>query len=249
MHRYTVQKCRQTQEMRLRRFSLLYGSIYGYVLYICRKKLHPSELLPQTAVFGKGQRIVLEGPSGSGKTFLCDWLAYVWATQSHYFRNRYQHVLYLNVFNLNGNFETAIYKNLFPDSFKISISEFWSMIERNAQDVLFIIDGYDQLQSVDLSEILAGTRFRESTVLITRSPQTSLRDGFQPDTKWFNLGFSEGNVRRCFKTAVVLSQYEHDQFEKLYFLAGTKLCLSFSLTQIWTQFRASVNLCKSGANA
>ena len=177
-------------------------------------------MLPPPAVFGKGQRIVLEGPSGSGKTFLCAWLAYMWATQRQSFRHRYQHVLFLNMFNLQGILETAVYKDLFPENFKISVSDFWSMIERNSKDVLFIIDGYDQLQSVDLSEILAGTRFRDSTVLVTQSPQTAIRDGFQPDTKWFNLGFSEGNVKRCFRNAVVLFQYDHDQFEKLYFLAG-----------------------------
>ncbi|WAR01674.1 hypothetical protein MAR_008232 [Mya arenaria] len=44
--------------------------------------------------------------------------------------------------------------------------------------------------------------------------------GFAPDRKWFNYGFSESNIKRCFRNCVSLSQLEHDRFEKLYYLAS-----------------------------
>ncbi|WAR01676.1 NALP5-like protein [Mya arenaria] len=183
-------------------------------------KISSTEFLPPPWKDGKGNRIVLEGESGSGKSLLCSWLAYMWATTPTYFRNTYQHVLLLNMAELEGNFETAVYRSLFPDNFKISVNEFWNMLERNAQNVLLVIDDYDRECEIDISAILSGTRLKKSTVILTARPNTKMPIGFVPDRKWFNLGFSESNIKRCFRNCVSLSQLEHDQFEKLYHLAS-----------------------------
>ncbi|XP_052800759.1 uncharacterized protein LOC128231702 isoform X1 [Mya arenaria] len=183
-------------------------------------KISSTEFLPPPWKDGKGNRIVLEGESGSGKSLLCSWLAYMWATTPTYFRNTYQHVLLLNMAELEGNFETAVYRSLFPDNFKISVNEFWNMLERNAQNVLLVIDDYDREHEIDISAILSGTRLKKSTVILTARPNTKMPIGFVPDRKWFNLGFSESNIKRCFRNCVSLSQLEHDQFEKLYHLAS-----------------------------
>ncbi|WAR01646.1 hypothetical protein MAR_008204 [Mya arenaria] len=164
------------------------------------QNISSTEFLPPPWKDGKGNKIVLEGESGSGKSLLCSGLAYMLATTPTYFRNTYQHVLLLNMAELEGNFETAVYRSLFPDNFKISVNDFWNMLERNAQNV--------------------GTRLKKSTVILTARPNTKMPIGFAPDRKWFNLGFSESNIKRCFRNCVSLSQLEHDQFEKLYHLAS-----------------------------
>ncbi|WAR01645.1 hypothetical protein MAR_008203 [Mya arenaria] len=125
---------------------LKYKKLHDHCIEVRKQtqKISSTEFLPPPWKDGKGNRIVLEGESGSGKSLLCSWLAYMWATTPNYFRNTYQHVLLLNMAELEGNFETAVYRSLFPDNFKISVNEFWNMLERNAQNVLLVIDDYDR---------------------------------------------------------------------------------------------------------
>lgn len=182
--------------------------------------MSPRELLPCPATTGLGSRIVLEGDSGSGKSVLCSWLAYTWATQPNYFLSHYQHVIYLNMAILSGNLETAVYKSLFPDNFKISINDFWQMLERKPEGVLLLIDEYDHDSDMDISDILNGKRLKGCTVLLTSRPNAIPQNVFVPDTKWFNLGFNDANIKRCFKNCVSMSDFEHEEFEKLYHLAG-----------------------------
>ncbi|WAR01675.1 hypothetical protein MAR_008233 [Mya arenaria] len=125
---------------------LKYKKLHDHCIEVRKQtqKISSTEFLPPPWKDGKGNRIVLEGKSGSGKSLLCSRLAYIWATTPNYFRNTYQHVLLLNMAELEGNFETAVYRSLFPDNFKISVNEFWNMLERNAQNVLLVIDDYDR---------------------------------------------------------------------------------------------------------
>lgn len=121
---------------------------------------------------------------------------------------------------LKGNFETALYKSLFPENFKISINEFWKLLENKAEGVVLVIDEYVHDRDIDISDILNGTRLKESTVLLTARPNTITPSVFVPDTKWFNLGFNDVNMKRCFRNCVSMSDLDHEEFEKLYHLAG-----------------------------
>lgn len=144
----------------------------------------------------------------------------MWATQPTFFKHRYTHLLYLNASSMDGNLETAVYRSLFPENIRVSVNEFWKMLENRAHEVLVIVDDYDKECNVDLSDVLSGTRLRESTVLVVVNPDYMRSNKFVPDIKWFNLGFNEVHIRRCFRTYVSIAQQEHDQFEKLYHLAG-----------------------------
>ncbi|XP_053376058.1 uncharacterized protein LOC123534023 isoform X3 [Mercenaria mercenaria] len=185
-------------------------------------KLHSNELLPAPCPVGtgRGNRIMIEGASGSGKSVLCAWLSYMWATHPSYFKNKYTHLLYLDMSSMEGNFETAVYKSLFPNNFKISINEVWKMLEKRSNEVLVIIDNYDKGCNVDMTAVLTGTRLKESTVLYAVNPDFVQNNTLTPDIKWFNLGLNEVHIRRCFRNCVSISELEHEEFEKLYHLAG-----------------------------
>ncbi|KAL4223642.1 Nlrc4p [Mactra antiquata] len=183
-------------------------------------KIPSIELIPTPCTNGRGQRILLEGGAGSGKSVFCAWLSYMWATHPGSFKNSFKQLIYLDMSSLKGNLENAVYKSLFPDNFKVSVNEFWNMLEKRANEVLLIVDEYDKCPDVDISDILDGTRLKGSTVIVAANPDHLSGNVFVPDTKWFNLGFSELNIRRCFRNYVSLSKLEHDQFEKLYHLAG-----------------------------
>ena len=99
------------------------------------------------------------------------------------------------------------------------MNDFWNMVERNAKDVLLVVDEYDRDKDIGVADILVGSRLKECTVIVTARPNTKMPVGFVADVKWLNLGFSDQNIKRCFRTCVSLSDFEHDQFEKLYHLA------------------------------
>ena len=150
----------------------------------------------------------------------------MWAVQPQFFKNRYQQLLYLNAHELQGNLESAIYRKLLPDNFKLSIDQFWNMLETKSHEVLVLLDGFDQSDSVDVSDILAGTRLLRSTVIMTVNPDHCTNLSFTPDRRWFNLGLSEASVKRCLKTCVAVSRLDQDPFERFYkFVLGDKWIL------------------------
>ena len=171
-------------------------------------------------------RILLEGPSGSGKSMLCQWVAYMWAIQPQFFKNRFQQLLYLNAHELYGSLETTVYRKLLPDNFKLSVDQLWNMLETKSRDVIVLLDGFDQIDSVDISGILAGTKLQHSTVIMAVNPDQYSNTTFSPDRKWFNLGLSEASLKRCLKTCVAISRLDQDPFERFYkFVLGDKWIL------------------------
>ena len=154
----------------------------------------------------------------------------MWAIQPQFFKHSYQQVLYLHAHELEGNLEAAIYKRLLPENFRLSVDQFWNMLETKSHEVLVLLDGFDQSSTFDVSGILAGTRLRRSTVIMAVNPDDNVNSQFSPDRKWFMLGFNEPSVKRCLKTCVNASRLDHDQFDRLYKLVlGDRWALKDSL--------------------
>ncbi|KAK3596283.1 hypothetical protein CHS0354_024867 [Potamilus streckersoni] len=216
------------------------------------KRLHASDILPPSPTNGRGQRIVLEGHSGSGKSTLCAWLAYIWATQGNYFKNKFNILLCVDAHTLNGSMEESIYRSLFPENFKLNLADFWSAIEEHSSEVIMILDGFDQSNGVDFSDILSGRKLRNSTVIVTGTPEFSCGIDFVPDRKIFNMGLNDNNIKRCIRTCVTLSRLDQDNFEKLYsliaddswefhqFLSSPQVCVL--LFQVYSILRNEINL-------
>ena len=181
-----------------------------------RNKVPQVDLLPSQNGTGQGLKILLEGASGSGKTLLCAWVAYMWAVVPEFFRERYEQVLYLNAHELKGNLESAIYRKLLPTDFKLSIEQFWDMLETRSHEVLVLLDGFDQSYALDVSNILEGTRLRRSTVIMAVNPDNFSNKLFLPDRKWLILGFNEASIKRCLKTCITASRLDHEPFERLH---------------------------------
>ena len=140
----------------------------------------------------------------------------MWAVVPEFFREQYEQVLFLNAHELKGDLETAIYRKLLPNDFKLSKEQFWEMLEARSQEILVLLDGFDQSDHFDVSDILAGTRLRRSTVIMAANPDNFSNKSFAHDRKWLILGFNEASIKRCLKTCVTASRLDHEPFERLY---------------------------------
>ena len=201
-------------------FSIVYDHLKRFIHYfqllLSRNKVPQNGLLPPQNGNDQGLKILLEGPSGSGKTLLCAWVAYMWAVVPEFFSERYEQVLYLNAHELKGKLESAVYRKLLPENFKLSKEQFWDMLEKRSHEVLVLLDAFDQSDALDVSDILAGTILRRSTVIMAVNPDNFTNKSFVPDRKWLILGFNEASIKRCLKTCVTASRLDHEPFDRLY---------------------------------
>ncbi|XP_062594071.1 uncharacterized protein LOC134255559 isoform X1 [Saccostrea cucullata] len=181
------------------------------------KRLHLSDFLPPVTTAGKGQRILLEGPSGSGKTILSHMVAYMWATQRSYFKNKYGILLHVDLKKMEGDFQEQVHHNLLPEDFKLNPSEFFSMLEANASEVLLILDGYDgRISQRGLEDILSGIHLRQANVIVMMNPEIVSSPGFIPDSRLFSLGYSMNNVSRCMKTYLYHYKFNPENHQRLF---------------------------------
>lgn len=181
------------------------------------KRLHLSDFLPPVTAMGKGRRILMEGPSGSGKTILSHMVAYMWATQRSYFKNKYGILLHVDLKRINGDFQEQVHRNLLPDDFKLNPSEFFSMLEANASEVVMIVDGYDGKPNQKvLEDILSGSQLRQANVIVMMNPEIVSSPGFLPDSRMFSLGYSMNNVSRCMKTYLYHYKFNPENHQRLF---------------------------------
>lgn len=187
------------------------------ILDIDGKRIALSDILPAPSSNGKGHRMLLEGPSGSGKTMLSNTIAYLWAAQSNYFKNPCPLLLHIDLKAVLSNFDEEVYRNLFPDNFKVDQGEFWHLLEQRAEDVVLVIDGYESGKDFpSLLDILNGRKLQQSTVIVTNDHEQCPNLGFQPDLKCFIMGYSMKNVLRCMKTYIRLFGSEPENHPKLF---------------------------------
>lgn len=159
----------------------------------------------------------MEGPSGSGKTILSHMVAYMWATQRTYFKNKYGILLHVDLKKIDGDFQEQVHQNLLPEDFKLNPSEFFSMLEANASEVVMILDGYDgKINQKVLEDILSGSQLRQANVIVMMNPEIVSSPGFLPDSRLFTLGYSVNNVNRCMKTYLYHYKFNPENHQRLF---------------------------------
>ncbi|XP_078681278.1 NLR family CARD domain-containing protein 4-like [Branchiostoma floridae x Branchiostoma belcheri] len=153
------------------------------------------------------RKIRVEGPPGIGKSCSCRRLAHDWSSgKLHCFKA----VFFLEMRHLSGKVKDAIFEQLLPKDIKMTTDQLWSYIEENQKEVLFILDGLDELsqtarESTDVVDLIQGKILRNSHVLVTSRLYHCVEDIEKCHSFYKIVGYSKENsvgfIRKYFSKA------------------------------------------------
>lgn len=145
----------------------------------------------------KPRRILVEGEAGVGKsTFLCK-IAYDWSISNGKLLP-YTIVILVQLKQVKGSFQDAILQQLFPTDFRIPLTKLLSHLATHQENVLFLLDGFDEANFSclkHLQDILGGRIFRNSCVVLTSRPGKATHIQRMMDTRLVITGFTTENIR------------------------------------------------------
>lgn len=158
-------------------------------------------------------RYLVEGEPGMGKTLLALKLAIDWANKTSLQEFKFVFLIFLRDFK--GSLEQYVREELLPSHFQEKFRQVWDYCKENEGEVLFILDGYDELQKEDEGDIRKLLHkhqdFQNSKVVVTARPdvlktiaERTVVKGFNEAqmvefiTKYFHL-VNEDENGRCLK--------------------------------------------------
>ncbi|XP_078572096.1 uncharacterized protein LOC144859374 [Branchiostoma floridae x Branchiostoma japonicum] len=132
----------------------------------------------QASVRSSVRKIRVEGDPGIGKSYSCQKLAYDWSCGK---LGRFKVVFLLEMRHLAGKVKDYIFEQLLPEDTKMTPDQLWSYIQENQDDVLFILDGLDELSQAarevkDVEKLIQGKILSKCHVLVTSRPYHCVKD-------------------------------------------------------------------------
>ncbi|XP_035668178.1 uncharacterized protein LOC118410528 [Branchiostoma floridae] len=141
------------------------------------------------------RKIRVEGDPGIGKSCSCQKLAYDWSCGK---LDRFKVVFFLQMRHLVGKVKDEIFEQLLPEDTKMTPDQLWSYIQENQDDVLFILDGLDELSQTDrevtdVVDLIQGKILRNCHVLVTSRPYQCVKDLVNCHQFYKIVGYSKKN--------------------------------------------------------
>ncbi|CAH1272794.1 NLRC5 [Branchiostoma lanceolatum] len=141
------------------------------------------------------RKIRVEGDPGIGKSCSCQKLAYDWSCGK---LDRFKVVFFLEMRHLAKKVKHAIFEQLLPEDTKMTPDLLWSYIQENQDDVLFILDGLDELSQTarevtDVVKLIQGKILRNCHILVTSRPYHCVIDLEKCHQFYRILGYSKEN--------------------------------------------------------
>ncbi|XP_078572110.1 uncharacterized protein LOC144859379 [Branchiostoma floridae x Branchiostoma japonicum] len=141
------------------------------------------------------RKIRVEGDPGIGKSCSCQKLAYDWSCGK---LDRFKVVFFLEMRHLAGKIRDEIIEQLLPKDTKTTPDQLWSYIQENQDDVLFILDGLDELSQAarevtDVVDLIQGKILRNCHVLVTSRPYQCVKDLDKCHQFYKIVGYSRKN--------------------------------------------------------
>eukprot|EP00058_Branchiostoma_floridae_P008446 XP_002593934.1 hypothetical protein BRAFLDRAFT_98233 [Branchiostoma floridae] len=139
------------------------------------------------------RRIRVEGDPGIGKSCSCQKLAHDWSSGK---LNIFKAVFFLEIRHMSGKVKDAIFEQLLPEDTNMTPDHLWSYIQENQDDVLFILDGLDELSQTarevtDVVALIQGKILRNCHVLVTSRPYHCVKDLEKCDEFYKIIGYSK----------------------------------------------------------
>ncbi|CAH1255554.1 NLRC5 [Branchiostoma lanceolatum] len=148
-----------------------------------------------TATRSAVRKIRVEGDPGIGKSCSCQMLAYDWSCGK---LDRFKFVFFLEMRHLAGKVKDEIFEQLLPEDTKTTPDQLWSYIKENQDDILFILDGLDELSQTarkvtDVVKLIQGKILRNCHVLVTSRPYHCVKDLKKCHQFYKIVGYSKEN--------------------------------------------------------
>ena len=161
-----------------------------------------SSLLNPHEESSEPRTVLIEGKPGIGKTTYCKKYVYDWATKKqnpHDCVTNIKVVLLLKCRDIKSNIWEAIDDQLLPRDVDEDVKQqFFQFIRANQSSILLILDGLDELASIEMpiiSEILAGRVLPKCKVVATARHEAGVKVRQLCDTLFEVKGFTEAQAR------------------------------------------------------
>ncbi|KAK7078291.1 hypothetical protein SK128_013091, partial [Halocaridina rubra] len=132
-------------------------------------------------------RFLVEGELGMGKTLLAHKLAIDWANKMSL--GEFKFVFLILMRDFKESLEKYIRGELLSSLSDEKFSKVWEFCKNNDEQVLFILDGYDELEKSEESKIrklIEGRDFHRSNVVVTSRPEVLRTSAKRIIVKGFN---------------------------------------------------------------
>ncbi|KAK3746368.1 hypothetical protein QZH41_006306 [Actinostola sp. cb2023] len=143
------------------------------------------------------KRILIEGKAGVGKSTLASEMVYDWATGES--NSAFKLVFLIELRHVNKGIKDAMFDLLFPKDFSVSCEQLYSYVTLHPEDILFILDGYDEVNPStipDLHDLITGKMLKTSTVVVTTRPGKGSKIHWYMDTRVEVTGFTAENMHQ-----------------------------------------------------
>ncbi|XP_074650995.1 uncharacterized protein LOC141905837 [Tubulanus polymorphus] len=118
---------------------------------------------------GRNKRILITGMTGTGKTTLCQRLTYDWATLNAFFPHEYPLLISIDLKTITGSIRDYIRQQLTTD-YNQNANDIWQILETNQNDVIFMLDGYDELSVArdhEIYDLIERKILPDTTIVMT----------------------------------------------------------------------------------
>ncbi|XP_078688359.1 uncharacterized protein LOC144920221 isoform X3 [Branchiostoma floridae x Branchiostoma belcheri] len=155
---------------------------------------------PLTNIRGKKgeppKRILIRGQPGIGKSTLCRKLAYDWSNPENETGTikKFKYTFLIEGRHLGGDLKNAMAEQLLSQGFNDSPENLWKFVEDNQSDVLFIVDGYDEIDTSvksDVGDLISKKILPQSTLVITSRPESTKEISRSVDKQLKVEGFNQ----------------------------------------------------------
>ncbi|XP_066290456.1 microtubule-associated protein futsch-like isoform X4 [Branchiostoma lanceolatum] len=165
------------------------------------KTIHIDEIFdPLTNIRGKKgeppKRILIRGQPGIGKSTLCRKLAYDWSNPENETGTikKFKYTFLIEGRHLGGDLKNAMAEQLLSQGFNDTPENLWKFVEDNQNDVLFIVDGYDEIDSSvksDVGDLISKKILPQSTLVLTSRPESTKEISRSVDKQLKVEGFNQ----------------------------------------------------------